>query len=459
MKKGLLANKMFDEETTVEVKEKNILTGASLYITSGLENDLGNIEEDNSLKIEIELDLSMLNNTAVEIEIEFKKINALVDNIKVDEKAMAANVENRGVIDYSIMNYNQLSKEQQLPPLELGGLESALDSIREGFKYVIDNKKEILMKAWEKLVELYNLFLKTLGNFWKKIKLGVSQLKNYPKQVQEMLSVMPQDQPVDISMLSKETKEAILKSFSMFALSMDSKVFSLGKTTDTDLIRDTFSDKMYLNTDRIIETGMLEKRDVKILNYLSNPDILNKNFDPVSTSLTGGFKIDYNSCMPLTFLGTRAFFLFTDKVVDIFGKDLTSNNPDDKLRIVVESSNIKDTMLKELTINLGTYGDIVSVTKILGEFLNDGATKAIDKQIKDTDKLDKKIAELNKAWHTVKSSSLDELEKEIKKFNQIYAILKSVVELNITMSLNLNKDITRTLGMIASDTKMNKGGK
>lgn len=457
MRKGLLVD---NDNLSKQEENTNVLKGASLFPVSGLENDLENENEENVLKIEIELELENINSTGIEIEIEIKKINSLIENIKVDEEALRSDIQNRGVVDYSIMNYNQLAKEQQLEPLELGGLESALDSIKEGFKYVINNKKEILMKAWNKLVELYNYFLKLLSNFWKKTKLAINQFRNYPKQVADMLSVFPTSDPVDLTKLSKETKEAVLRSFSMFALMRETKKFSLGRTTDMEVLRDTFSDKMFIDTDSIVETGIMPKRDVEILNYLSNPDILNKNFNPVSVSNTGGFKISFNNCMPLNFLGERVFFLFADKAVDIFNKSLTdTTKPEDNFRIAVESSTINDKALKELVIDLGTYGDIVAVTKLLGEFLNDGATKAVDKQIKDIDKLDKKLAELNKAWHTVQSSNLEVVEKEIKKYNSIYAILKTVIELNITMSLNLNKDLTRTLGMIASDSKMNEGVK
>lgn len=456
MRKGLLVDNNLPKEVNI-----NVLTGASLFPVSGLENDLENNEE-NVLKIEIELELDNINNTGFEIEIEIKRINSLIENIKVDEEALKSDIQNKGVIDYSIMNYNQLAKEQQLEPLELGGLQGALDSIKEGFKYVIDNKKEILMKAWNKLVELYNYFLKLLSNFWKKSKLAISQFRNYPKQVMDMLSVFPSSDPVAVDLLSKETKEAVLRSFSMFALMRETKKFSLGRTTDMEVLRETFSDKMFIDTDKIIETGIMPKRDVELLNYLSNPDILNKNFNPVSMSNAGNFKISFSNCMPLNFLGTRAFFLFADKAVDVFSKSMTdTQNPDDNFKIAVESSTINDKALKELVIDLGTYGDVVAVVKLLGEFLNDGATKAIDKQIKDIDKLDTKLVELNKAWHTVQSTNLEVVEKEIKKYNAIYAILKSVIELNITMSLNLNKDLTRTLGLVANDTKMNEktGGK
>lgn len=452
MKKGLLIDndKLFKQEDT------NVLSGASLFPVSGLENDLDS--KDDAIKIELEIDLDMIREAGIKIEIEFKKIQSLAENIKVDEKALNSDIQNKGVIDYSIMNYNQLARTQELEPLELGGLESALDSIKEGFKYVINNKKEILMKAWNKLVELYNYFLKLLSNFWKKTKLSISQFRNYPKQIIEILSVFPSADPVDLTKLSKDTKEAILRSFSMFALMRETKKFSLGRTTDVEVLRDTFSDKMFIDTDKIIETGIMPKRDLELLNYLNNPDILTKNFNSVSFSNAGNFKISFSNCMPLNFLGTRVFFLFTDRAVDIFGKSLTEtvNNTEDIIRMAIESSAINDKALKELVVDLGTYGDLVATTKLLGEFLDKDAEKAIDKQIKDIDKLDKKIAELNKAWHTVQTPNLENVEKEIKKYQSIYSILKNVVELNITMILNLNKDLTKTLAMIANDTKMNE---
>lgn len=453
MTKGLLT----DYE---QLKSSNIsiVTANTLRATSGLESDVYN-EEDNEnsfkLEIELEMDLNSIKSDSIEIEIEIKKMEKLTEQIKLDEKALAADIQNRGVIDYSIMNYNQLSKEEKLPPLELSGLESAMDSIKDGFKYVIENKKEILMKAWEKIKEMYEWLIKKLENFWKKTKLAINQFRNYPKAIYEKFSVFPIDTKVDVSKLSESTKKEILEAFAMFAISNTNKIFSMGKVTDLELVREVLSENIFINTEHLIDTGLLEKRNVRVLNYLNNPDILNKNFYTANGTSPKGFKHDFKNSMVLNFVGTKLIMLFIDKNINLETQSFTDfSKPEDSFFLSVDSAYIRNDVIKDLTVDLGTYGDLVAITKLLEQFLKEDAEKAIDRQIKDLGTLDKKLKDLNNNLFSSSGIKADAIDAEVTKYKTIYTLLKTIVEINISTCLDCNTKITKTMGLIAKESDL-----
>ena len=153
------------EEMQRIAKDKSIVCGSLLYGNmAGLESDIESDtnSEVNSIKIELEIEDNRKELGAIEIEIEvcLNTMDNLKRQIVLDEDAVSKEKINKDVVDYSIASYNQLSEEAKLEPLELSGMESAVDNIKDGFKYVINNKIEILKKLWEKLKELYQAFVK-----------------------------------------------------------------------------------------------------------------------------------------------------------------------------------------------------------------------------------------------------------------------------------------------------------
>lgn len=441
------------EEMQRIAKGKSIVCGSLLYGNmAGLESDIESDtnSEVNSIKIELEVEDNRKELGAIEIEIEvcLNTMDNLKRQIVLDEDALSKEKVNKDVVDYSISSYNQLSEEAKLEPLELSGMESAVDNIKDGFKYVINNKIEILKKLWEKLKELYQAFVKKMKDFWKKITIAFMQFKNYNKRFKERLSPYGVYDNVDVSKLSTDALYKINQCFCIPALANADKGqyhFSLAKADDTDMLREVFSDKVFIDIDAVINDGKIKKRDVAILTYISNPDILKKHFN-LSTK---GLSMSYEKSMPINFSDDTLAIAFSDN-----GKfeNIIPDRPEDNLNLTVDIATLSKNTLENITVNMGTYSDIILFTDMLDKFLKDDVKPALKKTDESIDKIDKKIKEYQD--ELASANNITGLEKKLASYKGIYNVLKNMVEFNTLCTYKYTTSMFKMLDVVTKDLEM-----
>lgn len=446
MFRGLLSEEMKAIESN-----RSIVCGSLLYGNmAGLESDIGSNSntEVNSMKIELEIEDSRkdLDATALEIEVCIKIMNRLEKQISLDENALDKERVNKDVVDYSISSYNQLSKEHELESLELSGMESAIDNIKEGFKYVINNKIEVLKKVWEKIKALYEDFIKKIKAFWKKMVLSFMQFQHYAKVFAYRLSPYPKHAAVDVTKLSVDTLYKINRTFCIPALSNPmaghTYRFNLGKATDLDKIREVFSRKMFIDIDSVVNDGKLKSREVQILTYISNPDILKKHFD-LSTK---GLAMSFDKSMPINFADDLLAVAFSDN-----GKfeNIVVDRQEDNLNLAVDMAKIRQTTLENTVVDLGTYQDLTNFIEIVDVFLKNDVKPALSQADDAINKVNAKIKEYQD--ELAKANNISALESKLNNYKGIYNILKNIIEMSVLCTYRYTGSTFKTLDAITKD--------
>lgn len=432
---------------------RSVVCGSLLYGNmAGLESDIASDinPELNSIKIEVEIENSRndIKSTAIEIEVCLKTMNNLERQIILDENAYSKEMVNKEVIDYSIASYNQLSEEAKLEPLEMSGMESAMDSIKDGFKYVINNKIEILKKVWEKLKALYEAFIKKIKDFWKKLVIAFMQYKNYSKRFKERLSPYGVHEKVNASDLTTDALFRVNKCFCIPALANADRgqyFFSLNKATDTDKLREVFSGKMFIDIDSVINDGKLKKRDVEILTFISNPDILKKHFNLATKGLTMSFE----KSMPINFQDDMLAIAFSDN-----GKfeNIIPDRAEDNLNLVVDIASLSNSTMENISVDMGTYHDIILLTDMLDNFLQKDIKPALNKTQESIDKVNDKVKEYQN--ELANANNITGLEKKLNSYKGIYNVLKQIVEMNVLFTYRYTTNMFKMLDVVTTDLEV-----
>jgi len=421
----------------------NKLVGSNVLSQSGLEDDMST--NDNNFKVEIEVELSELTGALKEIEVEITFAKELSNHIALDNEYLEKEVYSKELIDYSNKAFNSKIEGKDLDPITMVGNESVMGTIADGFKYAINNKLEVLKKVWEKIVFLFNILVKKMKDFYGKILIAIKKMNNYPKQILEMISVLPRHDKVNISLLTDETKEDLLLAFSIFAITAGNKTFSFGDTQDLRDFSEFFSRDIFpkLNLDSIshedlesnkaFDVSIIDDRDIKVLNELKKKEILNKNFDS---------KRPFDKAMPIIFIADKLTMLTdisTDSVKNSFA---------------LTTATVKSEVLKDIVIDLGVYDDLNSMLLVLQKYLREEYEAGAREQILTLGKIGDKINEYNKK--VAEETNATRLEQVLNTYTGGYNVLKLVLDTNLTSALDCYTRCINALAAVAKDSLANE---
>lgn len=416
----------------------NKIVGSNILSQSGLEDDMST--GGNNLKIELELELSEINGALKEIEVEITFAKELSDHIALDNEYLEKESYSKELLDYSNRAFNNKIEGKDLEPITMAGNESVMGTIADGFKYAINNKLEVLKKVWEKIVFLFNALIRKTKDFYSKILLGIKKMNNYPKQVLEMISVLPRHDKVNISLLTDETKEDLLLAFSIFAITAGNKTFSFGDATDLRDFTEFFSRDIFpkLNLDSIshedlesnktFDMSIIDDRNIKVLNELKKKEILNKNFDS---------KRSFDRAMPIIFIADKLTML-------------TDIGTDSKNVLALTTATVKTQVLKDIVIDLGVYDDLSNMLLVLQKYLREEYEAGAKEQIITLGKLGDKIDEYNKK--VADETNATKLEQVLNTYTGGYNILKLVLDTNMQSALDCFSKCMNALGAVAKDS-------
>lgn len=452
-----LLGKLNSEELipgTLDVSKQSEIGFGNIFAKSGMQNDIA--EEAKDLKIEFEIELSEIKNVSIEIEAELKIANIVKDSIETDKEALSKEAVNRDVLDYSIKSFNNQMNSNNRGDLKIETMESAGmqgivgsmvgGSISSGLKYVMDNKKEILTKAWEKLKQLYFVLIKKIKEYYRKGFYALHKMINMPTKVLEKLSGLPVGAVVTEDMLSDSTILDLYKGYAIFAIlnhkSKNPYTFDFSEDIDKLRMEQVFSGKMFLDVAAAAKEGKLPNRDVELLNLLSSSEVIKEYFN---YSVPAGFDINKSVIIPIVpnadgidskttsvdFLLANADF-YTRDAIDLSTSSVTA------MRAV-----LKPAIADKIKVKLSTVGDITRISNILVNF-NANVLKGIeDAQNKGLTMLEKKV------------DSLDVDDKDMQeKFNiyrNIYDMLSIMSLTNLMGMTNTYVRAVRPLEQIADE--------
>lgn len=414
------------------------IVGSSVLSQSGLEDDMST--NDNNLKIEIEVELSEINGALKEIEVEITFAKELSDHIALDNEYLEKESYSKELLDYSNRAFNNKIEGKDLEPVTMAGNESVMGTIADGFKYAINNKLEVLKKVWEKIVLLFNTLIKKTKDFYNKILLAIKKMNNYPKQVLEMISILPRHDKVNVSLLTDETKEDLLLAFSIFAITAGNKTFSFGDTTDLRDFTEFFSRDIFpklnldsishedLETNKTFDMSIIDDRNIKVLNELKKKEILIKNFDS---------KRDFDRAMPIIFIADKLTML-------------TDIGTDSKNVLALTTATVKTQVLKDIVIDLGVYDDLSNMILVMQKYLREEYEVGAKEQIITLGKLGDKINEYNKK--VADETNATKLEQVLNTYTGGYNILKLVLDTNMNSALDCYTKCMNALGAVAKDS-------
>lgn len=438
----------------LEVSEQSKIGFANVFAKSGLQNDIAS--EANDFKFEVEVELSDIKNISIEIEAELKIATIAKDSIETDKEALNREAVNRDVLDYSIKSFNnQMDSnnrgELKIETIESAGMQGIIGSmvggsISSGLKYIMDNKKEILIKAWEKLKQLYKTLIKKIKEYYRKGFYALHKMINMPTKILEKMSGLPAGQLVTEDMLSEETKLNLYKGFAIFAIlnhkGKNPYMFDFSEDIDKLRMEQVFSGKMFLDIGAAAKEGKLPNRDVELLNLLSSPEILKEYFNFV---VPAGYDINKSVIVPISFNTDGVDSKST--AVDY----LLANSEfytEDSLDLSVSSATSMRAVLKpgiadKVTVKLSTVGDINRICNILVNF-NANVLKGIeDAQNKGLTALEKKV------------DSLDvddkDMQEKFKIYKNIYDMLSIMALTNLMGMTNTYVRAVRPLEAIADE--------
>lgn len=450
--KKFLANELIPGR--LEVSEQSKIGFANIFAKSGLQSDMAS--EANDFKFEVEVELSDIKNVSIEIEAELKIATITKDSIETDKEALNREAVNRDVLDYSIKSFNnQMDSnnrgELKIETIESAGMQGIIGSmvggsITSGLKYIMDNKKEILVKAWEKLKQLYKVLIKKIKEYYRKGFYALHKMTNMPTKILEKMSGLPAGQLVTEDMLSEETKLNLYKGFAIFAIlnhkGKNPYMFDFSEDIDKLRMEQVFSGKMFLDIGTAAKEGKLPNRDVELLNLLSSPEVLKEYFNFV---VPAGYDIDKSTIVPISFNtdGTDS----KSTAVDY----LLANSEfytEDSLDLSVSSATSMRAVLKpsiagKVTVKLSTIGDINRVANILVNF-NASVLKGIeDSQSKGLTALEKKVDSLD----------VDDKDMQVKfkVYKNIYDMLSIMALTNLMGITNTYVRAVRPLEAIADE--------
>lgn len=438
----------------LDVSEQSKIGFANVFARSGLQNDIA--AEANDFKLEVEVELSDIKNISIEIEAELKIATIAKDSIETDKEALNREAVNRDVLDYSIKSFNnQMNSNNRndlvIETIESAGMQGIIGSmvggsISSGLKYIMDNKKEILTKAWEKLKQLYKVLIKKIKEYYRKGFYALHKMINMPTKILEKMSGLPAGQLVTEDMLSEETKLDLYKGFAIFAIlnhkGKNPYMFDFSEDIDKLRMEQVFSGKMFLDIEAAAKEGKLPNRDVELLNLLSSPEVLKEYFNFV---VPAGYDISKSVIVPISFNTDGVDSKST--AVDY----LLANSEfytEDSLDLSVSSATSMRAVLKpgiadKITVKLSTVGDINRIASILVNFNANVLKNIEDEQNKGLIALEKKV------------DSLDvddkDMQAKFKIYKNIYDMLSIMALTNLMGMTNTYVRAVRPLEAIADE--------
>lgn len=450
-----------DIKNTLNVENKNTIKLS--YATAGLLND-GSVDttaEIEPLMIELELGADELKNLTLDIEVEVKIVKQIEASIEADEEAISTERVNNDVLDYSVNNFNtqMLSNKRSDLLIDSAGLQGVIlnavgSAIKEGAMYVIDNKKQILMSAWEKLKELYRYFFKKIRDYTRKAVYAFHKLGDLNRKIFEKLNMFPATMPISTNILKKETIQAVQTGFALFTLlnikNNSAGRFDFNSLDDRLKFEQLFTTKMFFDIKSVAKDGKLKNREVELLNIVSNKEVLKKYF--YKPTMPNGFTIDNSVIIPiapnvLDVKNNTSFqFLFANS--SFYDKD--------SLDVATSSVVHVDAILDKKTlegaeISLGKVMDMISINKILNDFVNINSTMIEKEQAAGIEMLEKQIDALRDFNKATSGAPNEDMQKKLKVFQIIYDVLNNVSFSNLIGLLKTFKNCSIAIDMISGD--------
>lgn len=438
----------------LDVTKQSVIGFANVFAKSGLQNDIA--EDAKDLKFEIEIELSDIKNISIEIESELKIASITKDSIETDKEALSKEAVNRDVLDYSIKSFNnQMNSNNRgdliIETMESAGMQGIVGSmvggsISSGLKYIMDNKKEILIKAWEKLKQLYAALIKKIKEYYRKGFYALHKMINLPTKILEKLSGLPTGQVVTEDMLSDETKLNLYKGYAIFALmnikGRDYLTYDFSEDIDKLKMEQVFSGKMFLDIATAAKEGKLPNRDIELLNLLASPEVLKEYFNYV---VPAGYDINKSVLIPVCFNvdGVDSKTTTVDYMLansDFYTQDVIDLSV---ASVVNMRAVLKPNMAEKIKVKLSTIGDIVRVSNILVNFNANVLKNLEDSQNKGLSMLEKKV------------DSLDvddkDMQEKFKLYKNIYDMLNIMALTNLMGMTNTYIRAVRPLEEIADE--------
>jgi len=442
-----VSNKFLDKKELIpgnlDVTKQTVIGFANIFTNSGLQNDLEETTKD--LKIELEIDLSEIKNISAEIEIELKIANIASASIETDKEALRNESVNRDVLDYSIKSFNNQMQcnnrgDMCIETIDAAGMQGVVGSmiggsISGGLKYIMENKKEIMVKAWEKLKQLYRALIKKVKEYYRKGFYALYKMMNLPTKILEKLSAIPSGQMITEDMLTEEIKLDLFKGFALFAVlnfkGENAYTFDFSNDIDRLRLEQSLSAKMFLDIAAAAKDGILPARDVDLLDVLSNKDVVKEFFN---YAVPQGFSFEKSVIMPINIntdnIGSKTPLLdyvivnsafYTEDVLDLTSSSMS-----------VMRAVLKPAISEKIKVKLGTIGDLSRISNILVNF-NANVLKVIeDNQDKGLSMLEKKV---------------DSFDVDDKDMQEKFKVYKNIYDMLNVMS------ITNLMGLINTYTR------